>query len=439
MSGADGYNASGVYGTQGVASAGNVPGAREGAAGWTDSSGNFWLFGGVGYDATGASGWLDDLWKLNATTEEWTWVGGSSNSVNQAGVYGATGAASAANTPGARYGAVSWTDSSGNLWLFGGAGIGANGTSGAFNDLWKFSPANNEWTWEGGSDLAGASGVYGTQGVAAAGNTPGARAGAVGWTDSSGDFWLFGGGGYDSTGSQGALNDLWEFSPAKREWTWVSGLDAVNPQGVYGMEGTASANNVPGGRSYAVTWTGSTGNLWLFGGGGYDSTDSQGILNDLWEFNTATHEWTWAGGSHLANASGVYGTQGVTAAGNTPGAREGAVGWTDSSGNFWLFGGVCFDASNPPLDSGDTNDLWEFSAASSEWTWVRGPMFAADTPSPQGVYGKKGTASASNVPGGRSRAVGWVDANGNLWLLGGEGLDFGDLPGNLNDLWRYQP
>lgn len=66
-------------------------------------------------------------------------------------------------------------------------------------------------------------------------------------------------------------------------------------------------------------------------------------------------------------------------------------------------------------------------------------MFAADTPSPQGVYGKKGTASASNVPGGRSRAVGWVDANGNLWLLGGEGLDFGDLPCNLNDLWRYQP
>ena len=36
----------GVYGTQGIAAASNVPGGRENAVSWTDSKGNLWLFGG---------------------------------------------------------------------------------------------------------------------------------------------------------------------------------------------------------------------------------------------------------------------------------------------------------------------------------------------------------------------------------------------------------
>ena len=49
------------------------------------------------------------------------------------------------------------------------------------------------FTWVGGSNTPGASGVYGTQGVAAATNVPRARDGGVTWTDSSGNLWLFGG------------------------------------------------------------------------------------------------------------------------------------------------------------------------------------------------------------------------------------------------------
>ncbi len=33
------------------------------------------------------------------------------------------------------------------------------------------------------------------------------------WIDSSGNLWLFGGYGYDSTGTVGKLNDLWQYSP----------------------------------------------------------------------------------------------------------------------------------------------------------------------------------------------------------------------------------
>lgn len=63
----------------------------------------------------------------------WTWVSGS-NALNQPGVYGTQGVASTTNIPGARYGSISWVDSSDNLWLFGG-----NNNTGYLNDLWKES------------------------------------------------------------------------------------------------------------------------------------------------------------------------------------------------------------------------------------------------------------------------------------------------------------
>jgi N-acetylneuraminic acid mutarotase len=91
------------------------------------------------------------------------------------------------------------------LWLFGGGG--------QFNDLWKFSPTTKEWTWVSGSNTGNVSGIYGTQGVAAASNVPGGREGSVSWIDSNGNLWLFGGIGYDSTGTVGYLNDLWRYQP----------------------------------------------------------------------------------------------------------------------------------------------------------------------------------------------------------------------------------
>jgi hypothetical protein len=36
------------------------------AVGWTDSSRNFWLFGGDGYDFVANESWLNDLWKYSA-------------------------------------------------------------------------------------------------------------------------------------------------------------------------------------------------------------------------------------------------------------------------------------------------------------------------------------------------------------------------------------
>ena len=33
----------------------------------------------------------------------------------------------------------------------------------------------------------------------------------------------------------------------------------------------------------------------------------------------------------------------------------------------------------------------------------------------------------------------WIDAAGNLWLFGGQGLCSSGTVGYLNDLWKYEP
>ena len=76
-----------------------------------------------------------------------------------------------------------------------------------------------------GSKTALASGVYGMLGVAAATNVPGsATDNALSWTDKSGNFWIFGGSGYNAGAESKAISsDLWEFSPSSKEWTWMGG------------------------------------------------------------------------------------------------------------------------------------------------------------------------------------------------------------------------
>lgn len=102
----------------------------------------------------------------------WTWMSGS-ESCRQAGVYGTKGIAAPANVPGARFVAMSWSDAAGKLWIFGGIGIKSTGQEIYHNDLWKYDPASDQWTWiSGGSDDAQV-GNYGTKGIAAPTNVPG--------------------------------------------------------------------------------------------------------------------------------------------------------------------------------------------------------------------------------------------------------------------------
>ena len=204
----------GAYGTmEGTTAIGNVPGGRTGAASWSDSrGGHFWLFGGESYDANGVLGYPNDLWEFDSSTNEWTWMGGSSTvPCSGCATPGAIGAYDINNAPppelfpSGRSGASTWIDGSGNLWLFGGLmgnGLANSMPSGStsfsdLNDLWKFNATTNQWTMEHGvaGDIGpgSAAGDYGTRGTPASYTIPSGRYNAMTWVDGSGNLWLFGG------------------------------------------------------------------------------------------------------------------------------------------------------------------------------------------------------------------------------------------------------
>jgi len=161
----------------------------------------FWLFGGYGDDINANIDYLNDLWKFNG--KNWTWISGSNQSNENAGIYGTQGVANSSNIPGARYSAVSWIDSNNIFWLFGGYGYDAVDNGNNLNDLWKFDGFN--WTWISGSNLAN---DYGSL-VAHSSqfNIPGARYGAATSISSNNLFWLFGG-----YGPSDYANDFWTLS-----------------------------------------------------------------------------------------------------------------------------------------------------------------------------------------------------------------------------------
>jgi hypothetical protein len=425
VSGSNSSGQNGVYGNLGTTAAANTPGARAWASSWVDPSGSFWLFGGicVGPASYAAEeGNCNDLWRYKAG--EWTWMSGSQG-FDAPAVYGTIGTPSPANTPSARYGAARWTDTSGNLWLFGGdVGVGVNFDT----DLWKFS--DGQWTLVAQPANYFQGGTCGTQGVAAPANYPGGRAYATTWTDSAGNFWMFGGFGYDCGDSPTMLNELWKFDGS--QWTLVTAATQFNETngmfgGVYGSKGVAAAGNMPPGRELATGWVDPSGAFWIFGG----TPDGNDGYNDLWKFSGG--QWTWVSGSNSLDAYSSYGTKGSPAASNVPGARYGASGWADGSGNLWLFGGTeYFLDSIPPSGSTSSpvNDLWKFSG--DQWSWVSGSNSGSLEPP---VYGTLGQPSSSNDPGSRWAATNWTDAAGNFWLYGGES----NYQVLSNDLWEYKP
>jgi Galactose oxidase, central domain len=481
----------------------NTPGARYGAAGWTDQSGSLFLFGGDGWELAGKpqpdtlNGAMNDMWVCDMSWGDycqWQLVGGYDptvvntvppTTVGKQIIAGAQNVAGYPYTvPSGRLGAATWKDALGNFWLFGGSD-GNNFT----NDLWEYNhsglnpgnytTAEGQWAFIGGSLLADQRGVYPP--TAPGNGQPGARTNAATWTDHAGNFWLFGGYGYDGQPVPvlGFLNDLWEYTGGN--WVFIGGSSQANQVGVYGAAGTASASNQPGARQEAVGWADANGNLWLFGGEGLDDVGTpNGILNDLWVYNITSNQWTWVMGaepvpnSTRANHNGVYPSQpvigpvnttgaastcglasGLTVSGqvlcspvNTtgaiPGSRWGAAGWIDAAGDLWLFGGWGLD-SGATNGNGALNDLWVYvpnatAGLPGTWTWIKG----SNTGSQNGVYGDEVRPYKTYeiwTPGGRSNATHWVDGGGQLWLFGGEGYDSTSTTGNgyLNDMWRYLP
>lgn len=423
----------GTYGTQGVPAATNNPGARHGCGKWVDNAGNLWLFGGEGYSNSSTVCWMNDLWKYDVSTNEWTWIRGS-NGPNSVGDYGVIGVPASTNEPPAREFMSCWTDNNGMFWMYGGDGVVSTATpavASKLSDLWKYDPNTNTWTWIKGSNQANQLGSYGTQGVAAPSNMPPGRMGSAVWTDNAGDLWLFGGLGYASANLLGYCNDLWKYNISSNNWTWISGSNVVGQFGLYGTMGVPSATNAPGGRFFPNGFVGPAGELYLFGGRGF-AASAVDYMNDMWKFEPTNGNWTWLHGSSNVNIPGNYGTLGLQGTTTYPGGRHSAASWKDASGNFWIFGGKGTATAN---NIGELCDLFRYNPAMNEWTWMKGPALEDQN----GNYGTLGVTAASNNPGSREYNTYWPGQNNFIWLFGGEGWDATSTStDHMNDLWKYK-
>lgn len=135
LSGSNGTDQQGIYGSQGIETVGSTPGARHSATGWVDESDRLFLFGG---STNSSLGLLNDVWMYNPNTNGWTWVKGSQTGGGTTAVYGTQGIPNLNNTPQTRVWPVSWGKKLGSAYLFGGFQGGE-----PLNDLWQLTfPCN---------------------------------------------------------------------------------------------------------------------------------------------------------------------------------------------------------------------------------------------------------------------------------------------------------
>jgi N-acetylneuraminic acid mutarotase len=323
---------------------------------------------------------------------------------------------------------MTWTGEDGYLYLFGGRRI-HNGYP-PFNDLWRYNPATNKWTWVAGSDIPSQHGEYGTRGVPHEDNYPGARFYSHTAKDQQGNVWLFGGIGYASAGTEsGRLNDLWRMDQETGLWTWVSGTDILNHPGVYETTAESTGTLMPAARDSAAAWVDHSGNFWVFGGT-TTGTETYTELNDLWKYEISQDEW------HLVKHRpeslwGTYGSQLVEDPDNIPGHRTFPATWVDEH-NLWMFGGGGRAAAGN--GKGPLNDLWKFNLQSKNWTWMGG----SDQIRSPGNFTELGVTSSEGQPPSRMDTIFWSDALGHFWIFGGVSRG---VRGTLmrNDLWKFSP
>lgn len=481
LKGSIGAYGAATYGTLGVPAAANTPNAREGAISFT-YGGYLYLYGG--YSNGGGYGAKNDLWRFDTTTNNWTWIKGSSGFGNP-GSYGIQNVANASNLPpSGNSNSASWV-CNGKFYLYSGGGR---------DDMWEYDIATNNWTWIKGSTAFSQPTIYGTKGVAAASNTPGGRLSTINWVYNN-KLYLYGGDNVN-IGNSGN-NELWEFDIATKNWRWVSG-DSAASYCNYGVLRMPNVLNTPGSRKKSAVWVlGSK--VYVAGGLSWLNDKLRNVaVNDLWVYDNVTGLWTWLhgndnpyntsmvdiknlssehtypagrsapvswdfgkdvfiyGGACIAEAnergdamwhfdvqkntwelmSGnisdtvIRGTINVASPTNSPGSRIGAVGWKVNN-KLYLYGGKT-GFYIPGVSIPIYSDLWEYDLATKMWTWIKG----ADTLGSAGVYGAMGLAAPSNLPSARESAMAWQYGN-KLYLFGGWGVDSANREGERNDLWVF--
>ena len=338
----------------GSAGVDNIPKARQAAGRWVDKNGRLWLFGGFQIVGTAYTTYYvgNDLWTFDPDTKTWRWVtGDTSAGANRTGTYPA--GRGMEGTPGGRCAMVTWTDTAGNLWLFGGSGVTTSTTAGVLADVWKFDISLEKWYYMGGPTTINAAVDYnGAASPGTPGGSPGGRQALAGWRDLNDYLYIFSGIG--TAGSNSLLSDMWRYNPATNEWTWWR---ASAPNASYGTPGVASAANEPGRLYIMGTETDKYGKFWMFGG--RFTPGSNNMQNSLWMYDPVINQWTQVNGYAGSDKKGVYGTKFTPDKDNQPGSRQSFLCYCESQNELWMFGGAGWDEASS--SRGVLSDLWRFA------------------------------------------------------------------------------
>ncbi|KAI0226180.1 hypothetical protein LSAT2_023144 [Lamellibrachia satsuma] len=127
----------------------------------------------------------------------------------------------------------------------------------------------------------------------------------------------------------------WTGGDEAYEWIWMNGPNIGDQHSKL----SSSTPQYPGSRAETASWRDIYGNVWTFGGFGYDgkTTRTPRVLNDLWLWNATTKVWTVVRQEHGDKGKVRLMPQarhGAAACGVT-----GATTWAGSDESLYLFGG----------------------------------------------------------------------------------------------------
>ena len=288
------------------------------------ASRTLWLSGGEGLGSPGhGAGLLNDIWSFDGV--DWTWRAGnmvpnqhsafgqpaacsvsdpnalwgpagqpctttdiSDGGAQCAATNGCTFTPATTTVPGGRKGHVMWIDRTQpaceNIAGWVSYILDSNGNPTGSNTCVNFELGEAAGVCASYGHLTNSNGIPAAQAccVCGGGYTPISETKIV----------LFGGMGFAHIGSSGFLADMWAFDGTQFSFQAAPGsrgVTAINVPGTYGTVGHASGSIWPSARFQTSAWADGQGRIWLFGGYGHPSENSdisafRGTLNDLWSY-----------------------------------------------------------------------------------------------------------------------------------------------------------
>ena len=327
--------------------------------------------------------------------------------------------------PSPRADAVTWSDPSGVLWVFGGIGYNENAEWGIFEDLWRYDQESDTWTVIGEPNKNNG-------GVKSRDGQPISRRNAASWIDKQGNLWMFGGQNFSDFAH---LNDLWQFNVKTKLWRSVGEKPRFNQNPNYSELNVEKTENWPGSRSNGISWVDPDGKtLWLFGGMGYDSTlaGKGSYYSDLWKFDSSSKKWTWLNGSNKVNEGSTISSKNKNVSDQTPGARCGSMSWfLEKEKALLMYGGFGYDSTSKSL--GALVEMWKYDIKSGAWSLLSKPYALNDS-----YRLVSDSPSEDNSPGYRNSAISWQINDDEIIVYGGQNLLGPTLVDIDRHIWKYK-